>query len=247
MLEGNRVGKKEKDIPMSVTLDPVGIIHSCFKEKFGIPRQAGIVPAARAELELFPSYSNPAAVRGLEAFSHIWVIFLFHECARKPRRDTVRPPRLGGNQRMGVFASRSGFRPNAIGMSAVRLEKLCVSPQSIRLLLSGADILDQTPVLDIKPYLPYADLLPEALGGFASDMPPAVMSVAFSNEAEDVCRQQAGRFPLLRDLIIQMLQVDPRPAYYGRRPKKERFGTRIYDFEVKWTCRESSVIVTAIE
>ena len=232
---------------MSVTLDPVGIIHSCFKEKFGIPRQAGIAPAARAELELYPSYGNPAAVRGLEAFSHIWIIFLFHECVRKPGRDTVRPPRLGGDRRMGVFASRSGFRPNAIGMSAVRLEGLCVSPQPVRLLLSGADILDQTPVLDIKPYVPYADLLPEARGGFAPDRPPAVMSVVFSNEAEEVCRQQAGRFPLLRDLIIQMLQVDPRPAYYSRGPKKECFGTRIYDLEVKWTCRGSSVKVTAIE
>ena len=232
---------------MSVTLDPIGIIHSCFKEKFGIPRQAGIVPAARAELELFPSYSNPAAVRGLETFSHIWVIFLFHKCEGKPWRDTVRPPRLGGNQRMGVFASRSGFRPNAIGMSAVRLERVCISSQPVRLLLSGVDILDQTPVLDIKPYIPYADLLPEAQGGFAPERPPVVMSVVFSDNAEEVCRQQAGRFPLLRDLIIQMLQVDPRPAYYNLEPKKECFGTRIYDLEIKWTCRGSSVVVTTIE
>jgi tRNA (adenine37-N6)-methyltransferase len=232
---------------MSVTLDPIGIIHSCFKEKFGIPRQAGVVPAARAELELFSSYSNPAAVRGLETFSHIWVIFLFHECAGKPWRDTVRPPRLGGNQRMGVFASRSGFRPNAMGMSAVRLEKVLISPQSVRLLLSGVDILDQTPVLDIKPYVPYADLLPDARGGFAPEGPPAVMTVAFSDEAEEACRQQADRFPLLRDLIIQMLQVDPRPAYYARGPKKECFGTRIFNLEIKWVCRDSNVVVTAIE
>ena len=232
---------------MNVTLEPIGIIHSCFKEKFGIPRQAGIVPAARAELELFPAYSNPAAVRGLEAFSHIWVIFLFHECARKPWRDTVRPPRLGGNQRVGVFASRSGFRPNATGMSAVRLEGVCISPQSVRLSLSGVDILDQSPVLDIKPYVPYADLLPEARGGFASERPPAVLSVLFSDEAEAVCRREEKRLPLLRDLIVQMLQIDPRPAYYCDDPKKERFGTRIYDLEIKWTCRDSSVVVTAIE
>ena len=232
---------------MSVTLDPIGIIHSCFKEKFGIPRQAGVAPAARAELELFPLYGTPEAVRGLEAFSHIWVIFLFHECAEKGWRHTVRPPRLGGNQRVGVFSSRSGFRPNAIGMSAVRLEEVCISPRSIRLSISGADILDQTPVLDIKPYVPYADLLPDARGGFASERPPVVLSVAFSDEAEAVCRQQADRFPLLRDLIIQLLQVDPRPAYYSRGPKKEHFGTRIHDLEIKWRCRGSHVVVTAIE
>jgi tRNA-Thr(GGU) m(6)t(6)A37 methyltransferase TsaA len=232
---------------MNVLYEPVGIIHSCFKEKFGIPRQAGIAPAARAELELFPPYGSPEAVRGLEAFSHIWVIFLFHECAQQSWRNTVRPPRLGGDKRVGVFASRSGFRPNAIGMSAVRLEEIRVSPHPIRLLLSGVDILDQTPVLDIKPYIPYADLLPEARGGFAPDPPPAVFSIAFSNEAEAVYRQQMGHFPLLRDLIIQMLQLDPRPAYYCRESQKESFGTRIYDFEVKWTCRDSSVIVTAIE
>lgn len=231
---------------MSIPVDPIGIIHSCFKEKFGIPRQAGIAPAARAELELFPMYSDPKAVRGLEAFSHIWVLFRFHECAGKPWRNTVRPPRLGGNRRVGVFASRSGFRPNAIGMSAVRLEEIRISPQPVRLLISGADILDQTPVLDIKPYVPYADLLPEARGGYASERPPVAMSVVFSNEAEEVCRQLTGRFPMLRDLIIQILQVDPRPAYYGRGPRKDRFGARIHDLEIQWTCRGSNAIVTAI-
>ena len=232
---------------MTNTVDPIGIIHSCFKEKFGIPRQAGLAPAAQAELELFPPYGNPAAVRGLEAVSHIWVIFLFHECAIKPWRDTVRPPRLGGNRRIGVFASRSGFRPNAIGMSAVRLEGLRVSPQPVRLFLSGADFLDKTPVLDIKPYLAFADSLPDALGGFASEPPPEVMSVEFSDDAEEACRQLTDNIPQLRDLIVQMLQSDPRPAYYQRKPQKECFGTRIHDLEVKWMCLGSKTIVTAIE
>lgn len=228
-------------------MEPIGIIHSCFKEKFGIPRQAGLAPSAHAELELFEPYGSPAAVRGLESFSHIWVIFRFHGCGEKKWRDTVRPPRLGGNQRVGVFASRSGFRPNAIGMSAVRLEGVSVSPLPVRLYLSGVDMLDKTPVLDIKPYLPYADCLPEALGGFAPQAPTAVMSVHFSDTAEAVCRQIESRHPMLRDLIVEMIQGDPRPAYYHDSPKKSSFGTRICDLEVKWVCHGSSAIVTAIE
>jgi len=228
-------------------MEPIGIVHSCFKEKFGIPRQAGLAPAARAEVELFKPYGSDAAVRGLEAFSHIWVIFLFHECDGKSWRDTVRPPRLGGNRRMGVFATRSGFRPNALGMSAVRLEKISMSPPPVRLLISGADLLDKTPVLDIKPYVPYSDCLSGARGGFASEPPPESMSVVFSKEAEAVCRDRTADIPLLRDLIVQMIQGDPRPAYYGRRPKKNSFGTRIYDLEVKWECREDRAVVTLIE
>ncbi len=228
-------------------MEPIGIVHSCFKEKFGIPRQAGLVPASQAELELFEPYGSAAAVRGLEAFSHIWVVFQFHECEGKKWRDTVRPPRLGGNRRIGVFATRSGFRPNAVGISAVRLEKIYVSPKPVRLFLSGVDILDKTPVLDIKPYVPYADSLPEALGGFAMEPPPVMMNVAFSHEAERVCRNLRTCFPQLKDLIVQMIQGDPRPAYYERNPKKNLFATRIYNLDVKWTCRDREVMVVAIE
>jgi len=227
-------------------MEPIGIIHSCFKEKFGIPRQAGLAPAARAELELFKPYGSPAAVRGLENFSHIWVIFRFHACEKNEWRETVRPPRLGGNQRVGVFASRSGFRPNALGMSAVRLEGVTTAPQPVRLMISGADILDKTPVLDIKPYVPYSDSLPDARGGFASGPPPESMSVVFSEAAETACRRLAPDIPLLRDLIVQMIRTDPRPAYYGRRPKKDLFGTRIYDLEVKWRCRGKEALVEAV-
>lgn len=227
-------------------MEPIGIVHSCFKEKFGIPRQAGIVPAARAEVELFKPYGSPEAVRGLKDFSHIWIIFQFHASMENGWRDTVRPPRLGGNERIGVFASRSGFRPNALGMSAVRLEGITVSPQSVRLQVSGPDILDQTPVLDIKPYVPYADSLPDARGGFASERPSESMSVVFSGSAETACRRLAPGIPRLRDLIVQMIRTDPRPAYYNRKPKKDRFGTRIHDLEVKWMCRGSEALVEAV-
>lgn len=227
-------------------MEPIGVVHSCFKEKFGIPRQAGLVPAARAELELFKPYSRPAALRGLDAFSHIWVIFRFHGCEKNEWRDTVRPPRLGGNERIGVFASRSGFRPNALGMSAVRLEGIIQSSQPVRLLISGADILDGTPVLDIKPYIPYADSLPDARGGFASRPPSESMSVGFSPAAEIACRRLAVNIPQLRDLIVQMIRIDPRPAYYNRRPKKDLFGVRVYDLEVKWRCRGNEALVVDV-
>jgi tRNA-Thr(GGU) m(6)t(6)A37 methyltransferase TsaA len=227
-------------------MEPIGIIHSCFKEKFGIPRQPGLVPAARAELELFKPYGRPAAVRGLEAFSHIWIIFRFHACEGHRWRDTVRPPRLGGNERIGVFASRSGFRPNNLGMSAVRLEGITLSPGPVRLQISGADILDRTPVLDIKPYVPYSDSLPDARGGFAAGPPPESMSVTFSDTAEAACLRFSEDIPQLRDLIVQMIRIDPRPAYYGTRPRKDLFGTRIYDLEVKWRCRGNEAVVTTV-
>jgi len=224
-------------------MDPIGIIHSCFKEKFGIPRQPGIVPMAEAELELFPPYGCEAALRGLADFSHIWVLFLFHGNAGKGWHPTVRPPRLGGNRRIGVFASRSGFRPNPIGMSVVRLEGITLSP-SVRLRLSGVDILDQSPVLDIKPYLPYADSLPEATGGFAPEPPTSSFAVTFSPEADRVCREREGACPMLRALITQILQQDPRPAYYGENPARESFGLRLHDLEVKWSCRDGEILVT---
>lgn len=228
-------------------MEPIGIVHSCFKEKFGIPRQAGLAPAAMAEVELYKPYASPAAVRGLETFSHIWIFFRFHACEGCGWRDTVRPPRLGGNERVGVFASRSGFRPNHMGMSAVRLEDITLSSAQVRLLISGADILDGTPVLDIKPYIPYADSLPDARGGFAAAPPPESVSIDFTDAAEAACRRFSGSIPKLRDLIVQMIRIDPRPAYYERRPKKDHFGTCIYDMEVKWRCRGKDALVTVVE
>lgn len=153
---------------------PIGVIRSCFRQKFGIPRQPRLVPAARATLELLPSYAQPEAVRGLEGFSHLWLLFVFHGIPAGHWQPTVRPPRLGGNQRMGVFATRSSFRPNPIGLSAVALERIEISAGRVVLHLAGVDVLDGTPVLDIKPYVPYADSIPEAVGGFANEAPGAV-------------------------------------------------------------------------
>ncbi|HSP44184.1 MAG TPA: tRNA (N6-threonylcarbamoyladenosine(37)-N6)-methyltransferase TrmO, partial [Luteolibacter sp.] len=152
-----------------MTLDPIGIVRSCFGEKFAGPRQPGLCPSAWGELILHPPYRSHEAVRGLEGFSHIWLIFGFHETAAQGWSPTVRPPRLGGNQRVGVFASRSTFRPNGLGLSLVRLEGIDEdSPDAPVLKLGGLDLIDGTPVYDIKPYLPYAESVPDAHAGFAA-------------------------------------------------------------------------------
>ncbi|MCB1920661.1 MAG: tRNA (N6-threonylcarbamoyladenosine(37)-N6)-methyltransferase TrmO [Candidatus Competibacteraceae bacterium] len=216
------------------TLKPIGVIRSCFREKFGIPRQSGLVPAARATLELLPPYAQSAAVRGLEDFSHLWLLFVFHGLPEGRWQPTVRPPRLGGNRRLGVFATRSPFRPNSLGLSAVRLEQIVVDSGRITLHLAGVDLLDGTPVLDIKPYVPYADCLPTATGGFAPEAPNAELVVEFSPQAAAFC----ANWPHddLRELITQILRQDPRPAYV-REPgdaAPKSYGMKLYDFDVKW-------------
>lgn len=224
------------------TFAPIGVIHSCFKEKFGIPRQPGLVPAARAVLELLPPYNRAEAVRGLEGFSHIWVSFVFHACLDEAWKPTVRPPRLGGNRRLGVFATRSTHRPNPIGLSAVELERIEASPGQVLLHLKGADLLDGTPVLDIKPYLPYSDVIPGATGGFAAEAPTALFEVSFSQPALDRCAAE----PELELLIRQILSRDPRPAYYGKNDGKRVFGMKLLDYDVKWEVNGDAVVVTAI-
>ncbi|MDG4555115.1 MAG: tRNA (N6-threonylcarbamoyladenosine(37)-N6)-methyltransferase TrmO [Candidatus Competibacter sp.] len=223
---------------------PIGFVRSCFREKFGIPRQPGLAPSARATLELSPPYGQAATVRGLETFSHIWLVFVFHGTPAGRWQPTVRPPRLGGNRRLGVFATRSTFRPNPIGLSAVRLERVAVVGQRVTLHLSGVDLLDGTPVLDIKPYLPYADCLPEATGGFASEAPPH-LPVEFSPAAAAFCATWPADH--LRGLIVQILRQDPRPAYRGADAASRSYGMRLYDFDLHWEMRDGTVYVTKIQ
>lgn len=222
---------------------PIGIVHSCFREKFGIPRQAGLVPAARATLELLPPYNRPDAVRGLEGFSHLWLIFMFHGLAPRPWQPTVRPPRLGGNQRLGVFATRSPFRPNPIGLSAVRLERIAIARGQTVLHLAGVDLLDGTPVLDIKPYLPYADSIPTAQGGFANDAPPITLRVEFSPAALAFCEDS----PIvnLQALIIEIVQQDPRPAY-DKTDSPSAYGMKLFDYDLRWEIRADIAYISTI-
>ncbi len=218
---------------MNYSLAPIGVIHSPFREKFGIPRQPLLVPEAKARLELLAPYNCIEAFAGLEAFSHIWLIFIFHQAMRDKWQPQVRPPRLGGNRRVGLFASRSPFRPNPVGLSAVALDGISNQQGKVELLLSGIDILDGTPVLDIKPYIPYADSIPEASRGYAPESPKAVKRVLFGKLAEAQLEQRDGGDEL-RSLIIKLLECDPRPAYKNRSQSDRIHGMRLYDFDLKW-------------
>ena len=223
--------------------DSIGVVHSCFKQKFGIPRQPGLVDIP-AVIELYPDYAREEAVRGLDAFSHIWVLFVFHQALRDGWKPMVRPPRLGGNERVGVFASRSMFRPNPIGLSAVALDSIECAAGAVRLHIRGGDFLDGTPVLDLKPYLPYADAVPAARGGYAPEPPDTRWSVEFTPQAEARIEACRARLPDLRDTIIALLQYDPRPAYQDDATAEQRsFAMRLYDFDLKWTLADGRVLV----
>ena len=228
------------------TYNQIGVVHSCFKEKFGIPRQPGLVTEAKGTLELLPPYNRAEAVRGLEAFSHIWVTFVFHACLTDEWKPTVRPPRLGGNKRIGVFATRSTHRPNPIGLSVVKLDQISFDQGKVILHLSGIDLLDGTPILDIKPYLPYADTVLDATGGFAPDAPQLMFNVRFSEQAKCLCQQVKTPEIDLAVLITQLLSHDPRPAYYGEEATHKQFGMRLLAFDVKWEIQGASVCVLEI-
>jgi tRNA-Thr(GGU) m(6)t(6)A37 methyltransferase TsaA len=222
-----------------MNIEPVGIIHSCFKEKFGIPRQAGLVKSATATLELLPPYNVEEALRGIEEFSHLWIVFAFHQSICETFQPTVRPPRLGGNVRKGVFATRSPFRPNSIGLSVVELKGV----NGTILELGGGDFLDGTPVLDIKPYIPYADSVPDATGGFAPEAPEPQNTVAFSEEAEKVFQTLEKD---QQQLIKDMLGYNPRPAYQADDPDR-LFGTKLFDLEIKWKHNGNTATVESIQ
>lgn len=186
----------------------IATIHTEFPEKFGIPRQAGLVEGLRGTVVFEPEYRHPDALRGLEGFSHLWLIWEFSESVGHPWSPTVRPPRLGGNARLGVFATRSPYRPNPIGLSCVKLEAIeQTQDRGAVLIVSGADLMDGTPILDIKPYLPYADCVPEAVGGFASEKPASALAVEIAPELLSAVPKET------RDALVSVLAQDPRPRY----------------------------------
>jgi len=198
----------DRNTPASgdLLLRPIAYIHTDFSEKFGLPRQSGLVPELKGEIRFAEPYSQPDAVRGLSAFSHIWLVFGFHAAQRPKEKGwaaTVRPPRLGGNTRVGVFASRSPFRPNPLGLSCVKLDAVLTEQQPVRLLVSGIDLLDGTPIYDIKPYIPVADCHPEAAEGYTAETKQHRLTVIFPEALrmrlpED--RQEAAAALLAQDI-----------------------------------------------
>lgn len=235
---------KQNSVP-GVSIQPIGIVRSCFVEKFGTPRQSGLAPSAVAEIELLEPFNREEMVKGLELFSHIWVQFLFHETLAEGWKATVRPPRLGGRRRMGVFATRSPHRPNHLGLSALRLLGVNGGDDGVRLEVGGVDLLDGTPVVDIKPYLPYGDSLDDASAGWLTN-DFIKMNVAFQPEPAEFCRLYhltTGR--RLAELIEEILAQDPRPA--SQRDKKHDFGMMLWDVNVRWKIDKGACVVTACE
>lgn len=225
----------EQMVPMHI----IARIRSEFPTKFGIPRQSGVIDALRATIVFEPAYRNPHALRGLEQFTHIWLIWQFSEAVRDTWSPTVRPPRLGGNTRLGVFATRSPFRPNAIGLSSVRLENIQLESEEGPLLhVTGADLMDGTPIFDIKPYLPYADAHPDAVGGFASQAVKDVLQVDFPPALlEQIAAEN-------RDGLFAVLAQDPRPSY--QHAPDRVYGLQFAGFEIKFTVCDNQLTVREV-
>ena len=222
------------------TLHIIARIHSDFPTKFGIPRQSGLVEELRSTVVFEPEYRNPDALRGLEGFSHLWLIWQFSQAVRKDWSPTVRPPRLGGNTRMGVFATRSPFRPNPIGLSCVGLAGVELhTPQGPVLHVTGADLMDGSPIYDIKPYIPYADCRPQAVGGFASAPKEATLEV-------DIPPELLSRVPQeLWEALLGVLAQDPRPTY--QHDPERVYGMAFGGLEVRFTVAEPVLRVVEVE
>lgn len=224
----------------SYIMRPIAHIHNDFPDKFGIPRQSGLVDALKAEIIFEPEYRNPDAFRGLEDYSYIWLIWGFSESIRNHWSPTVRPPRLGGNTRMGVFATRSPFRPNPIGLSPVRLNSVEIHPEYGPVLhICGADLMDGTPIFDIKPYLPYVDSHPEASEGFAAPLKNYALDIKCPPELLNPVPEDK------REGLLALLAQDPRPSYHN--DPNRIYGLRFAGMEIKFQVAETTLRVVSIQ
>lgn len=225
---------------MDITMHTIAHIRTDLPEKFGVPRQSGLVPQLQGTIVFEPDYRNPDALRGLESFSHLWLIFRFHRAEREGWSPTVRPPRLGGNRRMGVFATRSPFRPNNLGLSCVKLEGVRRDEKLGPVIrVSGADLVDGTPILDIKPYLPYADCPRDATGGFTDPLEAEPLEVECDEALLEglEAQQRAG--------LMGVLACDPRPRY--QEDPERVYGLAFAGKNVKFTVRDRVLTVLAVE
>ncbi len=221
-----------------MTIEPVGWVRTCFGEKFGVPRQPGLCPSAWGDLRFAPEFRSEDAVRGLEGFSHVWLVFGFHLTADRGWSPTVRPPRLGGNERVGVFASRSTFRPNGLGLSLVKLERVELGPEGPVLHLGGVDLVDGTPVFDVKPFLPYAESLQGTCGGYAAEAPARIEVTGVENLA--VLDERSQR------VIVEALSLDPRPPAGRDEPGRE-FGVLMCGRNVRFRVEKGVCRITGID
>ncbi len=222
------------------TVKPVAYIRTDFKEKFGIPRQSGRAPSLTAEIVFLPEYQNPDAIRGIEGFSHLWLLFDFSAAHREEWSATVRPPRLGGNTRVGVFASRSPFRPNPIGLSCVKLLKVeRRENEGTILVVSGADLLDETPILDIKPYLPFADCHADATAGYAKAHEGHSLRVHFPQELLSQIPEEK------RAGLQECLADDPRPSYQDDPDRV--YGMRFGAYQIRFSVQDNTLTVIEVE
>lgn len=221
-------------------IKPIAHIKSDFAEKFGIPRQSGLVSALTSQIIFESEYAIADAVRGLEEYSHLWIIWQFSKAVREDWSPTVRPPRLGGNTRVGVFGTRSPFRPNPIGLSAVKIEKIEIDENNCPVItVSGADLLDGTPIYDIKPYLPYADCIPEAANGFSGKFSEKKLKVECDDELlENIAEDK-------REALLGVLSLDPRPSYHN--DPERIYGMSFSDVEVKFRTDGEVLTVISIE
>lgn len=222
-----------------IIVKPIAYIRSDYKEKFGIPRQSGRAPSLLARIVFTPEYRNEDALRGIEGFSHLWLLFDFSATREKGFSPTVRPPRLGGNKRVGVFASRSPFRPNHIGLSCVKLVAVEKTDEGATLVVSGADLLDNTPILDIKPYLPYADCHVEATGGYTAETEWKKLTVYFQDGLLEKIPKEK------RTGLCECLEEDPRPSYQDDPTRV--YGMAFDCFQVRFTVDGDVLTVVAIE
>ncbi len=220
-------------------IKPVAHIHSDFKEKFGIPRQSGRAPSLISKIVFTPEFRLDEALKHIEEFSHLWLIFGFSKSVREEFSPTVRPPRLGGNKRVGVFASRSPFRPNSLGLSSVKLVRVeKTANQGSMLIVAGADLLDGTPIYDIKPYLPFTDCHPDAVGGYADEQVEYKLEVIFPEHLKDLMDSDKLK------ALIECLSDDPRPSY---QEDEREYGMSFGEFEIKFTVKGKTLSVLDVK
>ena len=224
----------------AIKIEPIAHIRTDFCDKFGIPRQAGRVACAEGKIVFVPKYRNPDALRGIEGFSHLWLLWEFSAARRETWSPTVRPPRLGGDERVGVFASRSPFRPNPIGLSCVKLEEILHTPDvGTVLVVSGADLLDGTPIFDIKPYIPFGDCHPEANGSYADEFASHRLAVHFPAELLALLPEEK------RAAAADCLAEDPRPSYQN--DPERVYGMKFAGFDIKFYVNGGELFVSAVE